>query len=111
MPKDVRQSSAPSDNAIPIFRRSGRDDLEDIRLGSRPERQRSDPASGGAAQPAARDSFITLQPFSDTDLRQGSHRQSGATAQAGDPPNKPVQNQREKEQKGLFGRMLEKIGL
>ncbi len=110
MPKDIRRSSEPSADAIPIYRKSGRDDLEDIRLGSRPDSQRAGFGKSETARPAGRDSFITLQPFSDTDVRQGSRKQQSAAAQPRDMPGKPVPQQPQQEQKGFFGRVLEKIG-
>lgn len=111
MPKDVRRSSAPSADAIPVYRKSNRDDLEDIRLGSRPDQQRSDVGASGPARPAARSSFITLQPFSDADLRQGSRRQPETiTTRTEDVPDKPKGIQPEQNKKGFFGRALEKIG-
>jgi hypothetical protein len=110
MPKDSRQSSSPNPDAIPIFRKSNRDDLEDIRLGSRPDHQRGDASAGGATRSSARSSFITLQPFSDADLRQGSRYQPGTMAPTKDVPSKSIQAQPEKDKKGFFGRALEKIG-
>ncbi len=71
-PKDVRRSSEQSKDAIPVFQRSGRDDLEDIRTGSRPQSERT---GASAARAAPREPFITFQPFSDVDVRQGSRRQ------------------------------------
>jgi hypothetical protein len=110
MPKDVRRSSAASADAIPVFRKSNRDELEDIRLGSRPDNQRAVTGSSATTRQNTRDSFITLQPFSDADLRQGSRRQANTPAQAGNIPDKPITVPADKEKRGFFGRALEKIG-
>jgi hypothetical protein len=111
MPKDVRRSSAASADAIPVFRKSNRDELEYIRLGSRPDGQRAASGSSGTTRQNTRDSFITLQPFSDADLRQGSRRSASAPAQAGNIPDKPITVPADKDKRGFFGRALEKIGL
>lgn len=110
MPKDVRRSSAASADAIPVFRKSNRDELEDIRLGSRPDSQRAVSGSSATTRQNTRDSFITLQPFSDADLRQGSRRQASTPAQAGNIPDKPIRVPADKEKRGFFERALEKIG-
>lgn len=106
-PNDVRRSSVPNKDAIPLIQRTSRDGLEDKKPGTHPDEK---PVGGSTARSAAHESFITVHPFSDVDVRQGSRRHQSLATQPVTAATKPLTEVPEKDQKGLFGRMLEKIG-
>ena len=76
-PKDVRRSSTPSSQAIPLFVRPPQ--TETTQANKNPVQSAASSAPAGepafnAAPAVPQRSFIKLQPFTDSDIRAGSRR-------------------------------------
>ena len=106
-PTDLRRSSAPNKDAIPLIQRTHREKAEDISSGTRTDETA---AGGSTAKSTTSESFMTVHPFSDVDVRLGSRRQQNPATQPVTTIAKPATETPVKEQKGFFGRMLEKVG-